>query len=211
MKFPASPELPLQSLNSMKSKTISKFGAASIAAFVLTSAAHALPYLNGVINMGTNFSVLGAGIKLQNAGGAVTTNLATAAGVKTWVGAIVTSSSGSFATALPGSPVSFAQPWVFANPYTPLWSVGGFTFDLTSSMVTHLPSFLLVEGTGLLHAPGFADTPGFWTFSTQGSAAQGVFSWSSSTNSVPDGGATVALLGFALLGLHGVRRKLAAH
>jgi hypothetical protein len=193
----------------MKLKTTSKIGAAVIAALALTSAAQALPFLNGVINMGTNFQVGGAGVVLQDAGGVATTNLGLAAGVQSWVGAIVTSSSVDFSVVANGSAVTFAQPWVFATPQAPLWSVGGFSFDLTSATVSSPGSFLLVEGSGMLKAAGFEDTPGFWTFSTQGQAAQGVFSWSSSTNSVPDGGTTVALLGFSLLGLHGIRRKFA--
>jgi hypothetical protein len=191
----------------MKLKTIPRMGAAIVAALALTSAAQALPFLNGVINMGTDFNVGGAGIILQDAGSATTTNLSLAAGVQSWVGVIVTSASGDF-TGNNGTAVAFATPWVFAASTNPLWSVNGFSFDLAAGAAVSTPgSFLLVEGNGMLKKAGYADTPGHWTFSTQGQAAQGEFSWSSSTNSVPDGGTTVALLGFSLLGLHGVRRK----
>ena len=47
-----------------------------------------------------------------------------------------------------------------------------------------------------------------WSFSAQDDPADGVFSFSGASEAIPDGGATVALLGLALAGIEGIRRKL---
>jgi hypothetical protein len=200
----------------MKLKTTSRIGAAVVAAIALTSAAHAA-FITGQINMGTDGTVAGSGVVYQDSAGVTTTNLALAAGVKSWVAPVVSSTSGAFTSITNGTAVTFATPWIFdpSTAYTPLWTVGNFTFDLSSSVfskpVIGGKTFLVVAGTGVIKnsVDGYDDTPGSWEFSSQGKAAGGVFSWSSSTTSVPDGGTTIALLGFSLLGLHGVRRKFA--
>jgi hypothetical protein len=108
-------------------------------------------------------------------------------------------------------PTTMAATWKF-NPSTPtpgLWSVGGFTFDLSSSSVDLQNSkFLLISGVGTVTGNGFDATPGSWSFSTQGPKAGGIFSFSGSSQA-PDGGTTVALFGIALAGVEIVRRKLA--
>jgi len=186
--------------------------AATLAVLALASTAHAA-MITGTINMGTDSSVAGNGIVLANSAGvALTTGVAGATQVKQWVNPIVTSTSGDFTSIANGTAVSFATPWVF-NPstgYNPLWSVGGFTFNLSSSAFNFFGNTLSVIGTGKLNAVGFDETDGVWEFTTQGSAAQGVFSWSSSTTatSVPDGGTTVAMLGLSFLAVGGVSRLL---
>jgi VPDSG-CTERM motif len=47
-----------------------------------------------------------------------------------------------------------------------------------------------------------------WNFTVQGDPSNGVFSFSGGSEAIPDGGATVALLGLALTGIEGIRRKL---
>jgi VPDSG-CTERM motif len=117
--------------------------------------------------------------------------------------------SDDFSGILPLTSATMAIPWVF-NPPTPtlgLWSVGGFTFDLLSStIVTQLPNFLNIEATGIIHGPGFDDTPGTFQFTVTGSGIR--FGFAALTQAVPDGGAAVALLGLALIGIEAVRRKL---
>src|SRR6266404_3993125 len=57
--------------------------------------------------------------------------------VKAWNLAIVTSDSGSFSSIPILTNITMTAPWIF-NPSTatiPLWQVGGFTFDLTSSTI----------------------------------------------------------------------------
>ena len=138
----------------------------------------------------------------------------TATQVTTWLDQVgnmptVQGASGSFA-ALDGATATFAFPWVFGSGAPALWTVGGFTFDLiASSIVSQIgDGFLLVSGTGYISGNGFAPTSSTWFFSTNDDPANGVFSWSGGSESVPDGGATVALLGLALAGIEGIRRKL---
>jgi hypothetical protein len=81
---------------------------------------------------------------------------------------------------------TMAAPWVF-NPsvLTPaLWSVGGFTFTLTSNVVVlQTPTFLAISGRGIVSGNGFAPTPAHWAFTTQsaGGHAETFFSISANT------------------------------
>ena len=104
-------------------------------------------------------------------GGSVKFNgrsLARATGVTQWKGVLVTSDSGDFAAfAAPGSPVAVVTPWAFSSstPFSGLWSVNGFTFDLTSSAVLlRSKKSLSLEGTGTVSGNGFDATVGDWTF-----------------------------------------------
>ncbi len=131
--------------------------------------------------------------------------------------AAITNATGSFATTItPGVTfASFPNIYIFnpSSPVTPLWTAGGFTFNLTSStIVTQNSASLMITGVGILTGPaGFDPTPGIWSFTTQssGGAPSASFSFSADAAAVPDGGSTVALLGVALLGVVGLRRKLA--
>ncbi len=134
--------------------------------------------------------------------------------------ATVTNATGSFATTVtPGSLASFPNIYTFSPSVavTPLWTVGGFTFNLTSStIVLQTSTNLVIQGMGILTGPaGFDPTPGVWAFSTQQANGQNAANFSFSANTagvgvgVPEGGSTVALLGVALLGVVGLRRKFA--
>ena len=149
------------------------------------------------------------------AGGAVydTATLATATRVNTFSNVTVMSRDGDFASFVnTHDSVSMAAPWVF-SPSTPtlgLWSVGGFTYDLASSTVVLQNSdVLVIQGTGTVSGNGFDPTPGTWNFTSQSPAADGVFSFSGSSNAagVPEGGTTAALLGIGLVGLAAARWK----
>jgi hypothetical protein len=98
-----------------------------------------------------------------------------------------------------------ADMWTF-GAQTALWSVGGFTFDLIATNVFQNSSVLLISGTGIVTGHGETFN-GTWMLSSQGPGVNGLFSFSASSN-VPDGGATVALLGLSLAGIEGIRRKL---
>ena len=94
-----------------------------------------------------------------------------------------------------------------------LWSVGGFTFDLTSAtVVTQTATFLNIRGVGTVSGNGFEDTTARWAFSVQnaGGGTGDFFSFSANTaaQGVPDGGSAVALLGISLVAIEFVRRKL---
>ena len=121
----------------------------------------------------------------------------------------VESVSGVFAAfANVGDSVTFTPTWSFeSGPIALFWQVGGFTFNLiASNIVFQGGGFLSVSGTGTITGNGFDATAGTWSFSAQDDPSNGVFSFSAST--VPDGGATVALLGLSLAGIEVIRRKL---
>ena len=122
----------------------------------------------------------------------------------------VQSASGSFA-GLVGAMVTFTPTWSFTSgAISAFWQVGGFTFNLiASNIVFQGGGFVSVSGTGTISGNGYATTTGVtWSFTAQDDASNGVFSFSAGSEAIPDGGATVALLGLALAGIEGIRRKL---
>ena len=106
-----------------------------------------------------------------------TSSLATATAVNVWRNQFgmagfltVTSVTGAYSTMPLGSNVAMATPWIFLpSTSTPaLWSVGGFTFDLTSDVVVlRTAMFLCIRGTGIVSGNGFDPTPAHWAFTTQ--------------------------------------------
>jgi hypothetical protein len=158
--------------------------------------------------------------------------LATATQVTQFYGTRAVIADGAFAAGgVVGDPLfgdlfSFvSQPWVFANAYAPLWTITGsgapnttFTFDLASASVTQSTGFIQILGQGTLSASGYEDTPFVWRFTSQGTLSSlNRFAFSATTEdpvvpgpqSVPDAGLTIGLLGIALMGVEGLRRKLA--
>ena len=93
---------------------------------------------------------------------------------------------------------------------TPLWATLSGTaasFNLLSiTSITEGSGGVVLTGNGTAILAGFDNTSANWTFSA--SSQGGVFNWSSTNSRVPDGGATLALLGLSVLGLGGVRRFL---
>ena len=123
----------------------------------------------------------------------------------------VQSVSGSFASFVNvNDTATFAFPWSFnSGPIALFWQVDGFTFSLiASNIVFQGGGFLNVFGTGTITGHGFDPTAGTWNFTVQDDPSNGVFSFSGGSEAIPDGGATVALLGLALAGIEGIRRKL---
>ena len=104
------------------------------------------------------------------------------------------------------------SPWTFTMATPGLWSVDGFTFNLTSAtVVMQTATFLDIRGVGTVSGNGFEDTTVRWAFSVQnaGGGSGDFFSFSANTASVvPDGGSAVALLGISLVAIEFVRRKL---
>ena len=110
---------------------------------------------------------------------------------------------------------SFAGTGSAQFPLAPLASFEVFpnvTFNLaTLSIVSQSSLVLILQGTGTFVAPGFDPTSG--TFVLTGQTAGGAsfsFSASQAATGVPDGGSTLALMGFALLALGAARRRFFA-
>jgi VPDSG-CTERM motif len=190
----------VKTMKNRSSKTILVFFALGLISCALcVQQAQAVPITGAITFAG--------GVELNTG----TVNTATA--VVTWLDEggfmpTVQSASGSFA-GLDGATATFAFPWVFGSGVPALWTVGGFTFDLIASHIVSQigDGFLLVAGTGFI-TNGVDSTRANWLFSVQDDPANGVFSFSGSTQATPDSGATVALLGLALAGIEGIRRKL---
>ncbi|HEX3627607.1 MAG TPA: VPDSG-CTERM sorting domain-containing protein [Verrucomicrobiae bacterium] len=133
---------------------------------------------------------------------------------------IVISSSGTFSGIAGGTAASFTAPWFFnsTSPVNSLWSVGGFTFDLTSSHIVFQggnPAGVLVDGIGAVMGNGLAPEAMTWEFATGDPSADGVFSFqvadgTQGAATVPDGGTTAMLLGLGVLGLGLVKKQMFA-
>ena len=129
---------------------------------------------------------------------------------------ITTTGTGDFAPVPLGTAVTMTSPLVFDPPTVPVipfWVIAAFGFNFDLLTLTEVPgttsSTLTLRGTGTVDGPGLlTPSSGEWvaTFNTLGTT----FSWSSSTATIPDGGATVLLLGAALVGIGALRRRLTA-
>jgi hypothetical protein len=109
------------------------------------------------------------------------------------------------------------SPTTASTPIDPLWvfTHGANTYSFTLSVLHSdyvSPTSILLSGVGTAHiaGPGVEklDTSGIWNFSAQ-TLGESTFTFSSTTTvpvSVPDGGATVALLGAAIF-LLGLRKR----
>jgi hypothetical protein len=157
-----------------------------------------------------------------------TSSPGTASEVTSWVAPTIVSPSlptGTFSgVVLPGQNVTFTSSiWTFADSTTinPFWMVDGFTFELLNSHIVSQgvdsgKGFVVVSGTGIVSGNGFTPTTMTWSFESQDPpAGANPISWSfaasaNSVSTVPDGGATVMLLGIALSGVALLKKKLTA-
>jgi len=157
-------------------------------------------------------------------GGAVTlnnANLGLATEATAFPFSFVTSGTDAFGTSA-GSLVSWTTPFSWNPPNTPiidLWKFtsGGrtYSFELDSvSIMSQSSSFLNLSGMGVLAITGtgpvYDDTPGNFTFAITSSGPNSTMTlgFAASNSAVPDGGLTFSLLGFAVAGVEGLRRKL---
>ncbi|CAN5761882.1 hypothetical protein BH20VER1_BH20VER1_07960 [soil metagenome] len=128
--------------------------------------------------------------------------------------ATVTNATGSFATTVtPGSLASFPNIYTFSPSVavTPLWTVGGFTFNLTSSVIVRRESsFLDITGMGTITGPsGFSSTPGTWAFSSQssGGAPAANFAFSANSHAIPEPSTYALLVGGTAFAAFVARRR----
>jgi hypothetical protein len=201
----------------MFSKTIFPFLALAVVG-LFSSGAVAAPIqgnidFNGVITLGDQT-------------GANTTSLGSATRVNVWNDSWVASVSGDFSSISPGftTKATMAAPWIFnsGTPGTPtpgpalnsLWSVGGFTFNLTSSMVSSQSStFLDVTGVGTITStnPNLDPTAGTWSFTISNASGQtqNTFSFQAESAAVPEPSsvALIAISGVAAIAIKVLRRN----
>lgn len=112
--------------------------------------------------------------------------------------AFVSSATGSFSL-LPGS-IGFYSDIDFSTlPISPLWSVGGFSFELTSlTVVTNDGAHLDLSGSGIV-TDGVDSAPMDWTLTSTDASGAGAFNFFADSNIVvPE---SSALLPFGMLAL----------
>lgn len=143
----------------------------------------------------------------------------TASKVVSWGSNTVGSASGTFASyggGIPlGTQVNMDGPWNFHSTFVNnFWQVDGFTYNVWSTSV-------FAQGYGItkiflqgnVSGNGFSSTPFAGWFQFSNPTSGGVYDFSENltfSQSTPDGGATVLLLGAALSGLAVVRRRFTA-
>jgi VPDSG-CTERM motif len=196
----------------MKMKWVG-LAAITLAAFGLGGIAQAVPISGDITFAG--------GVSLN------TSSAGTATEVLNWTGPggtglpIVISDDGSFSGISPGTTATFASPWFFkSGAVSALFTVGGFTYDLTSSSVVFQggsPAGVVVDGIGSISGNGLDSEAMTWSFSTSNPSALGVdaavFSFQvagGTTGTVPDGGTTAMLLGLGVLGLGLLKKQIFA-
>ena len=109
--------------------------------------------------------------------------------------------------------VADMNDFVFAPNYAasnPLWTVGGFSFDMQSINVTlHDSSFLHITGDGILQGNGYDPTLGTWSFSSRNSSdPYARFTWSAGTTASPvPEPASMLLFGAGLASLAGFAKR----
>ena len=167
---------------------------AAIAACTIQAASAAL--INGSIGFAGSFST-------------TPSDLATATGISFSNEITIGASTGDYGLIPSGTPVSFTD-FSFADAMvSPIWQLtylgAQYSFDLTSFSVTNQDSNnITVEGSGVASITGLEDTPGVFVLTANKAGANLTFS---ASTAVPDTGATLALLGFGLLGLGAASRR----
>ena len=195
-------------------KKMIKFASVAVAVLALTQTIQAIPF------------VAGSGIQFVGSAILDGTSAGNATEVVTWNNTTVQNATGSFLTPgtitpIPGATVTFSSSiWKFNGSTLPInnfWAVGGFTFNLLSSaIVSQGAGQVAVNGSGTVQGNGFGPQTLYWSFTSSdpGLGQPASYSFQATTittpPTVPDGGATVMLLGLALSGVALLRKKLTA-
>lgn len=176
----------------MKLSTIATLGSGLFLALALSATPSKAAAVNGSINFD----------------GEATTNtgsLATATAFSSITGTFVDpgTQTGTFASVPDYTTVSFTPFSFSAGGVTPLWTftIGNVTysFDATSIVVeTQNSTFLNIEGSGVAYVTGDTAAVGHWSITDTGNGPN--FTFGEGT-SVPDSGATAALLALGVVAL----------
>lgn len=192
----------------MKKTFIKSLALSAIGLLCVTGSALALPMLDGGIGMTGSF------VPVDSEGAQVP--IADATGIS-FDGSsfLVTTATGDYTGLAGQGGIINGFTFIPSSPITPLWSVGGISFAMTSLEYAKRPvpgnSYNLdIFGAGVLSAIGFDDTPGYWNFTGQG-VNNANFSWSASSGStatapVPEP-ATMFLLGTGMIGFVTAHRR----
>jgi MYXO-CTERM domain-containing protein len=135
----------------------------------------------------------------------------TATEVVSWGDSTVGADSGSFASITPGTAAVMSEPWTFnSGVLNNYWTVGGFTFNLSSSSIySQNGGFLNVVMQGTVLGNGYDPTAFIGTFQVADPSANGstTFTERMSFTGAPEPGTSLWWLGLTALGLALVRRK----
>jgi len=117
--------------------------------------------------------------------------------------------TGDYSSVPHNTTVTFSSIDLNANSVDPLWSFSynlvNYSFEATSYIVQRaFNSIISVVGVGIARIDGFEDTYGEFSFTANQNNTAMTFS---SGASVPDSGATAALLGLGLVGLATAARR----
>lgn len=193
----------------MRKTLLKSLALTAIGALCMAGSAMATPLLDGGLSMTGTWTPID-----QNG---VQTSFTNATGIDFggwWSGALdntffVTSATEDFVSLAGqiGTINNFQfEPENASTPVSPLWTVAGYSFQMTSlSVTTHNNAQLAIFGTGKMSASGYLDTPGTWNFTSQGANSLN-FSWSASSEAVPEP-TTMLLFGTGLVGLAGIARR----
>ena len=177
----------------------------------------------GLVGTSANANQFSGSIAFSAAGVTTDNSVLPSATTFSLTGAFTTAETGEYALlgVADFTPVNF-NGFKFNPPVasvTPLWvfNIGStsFSFDATSVDSQWVNGVgggeWVITGTGIASITGFTDTPGTWTVNLSDSGNMSVgFDATAAVrqpNTVPDGGATLSLLGGAFLLLHTYSRK----
>ncbi len=172
----------------------------------------ALPIIATIITFTANSPAAMILGDITFSGGATfdTSDFSTATQVISWDSVTVEQTSGEFLAAGIGNmtAVTFAPGWTINQGQPNFWTVGDFTFELNTTSVTQVPTFIIVSGQGTVSANGFDPTPFNINFSTQKASDSPRQTFSAATNSeaIPEPGTSCLLLA-GILGLAARRRR----
>jgi hypothetical protein len=150
---------------------------AALIGVILNQRVEAAPqYINGSISFQGNASLNGS------------TSSATAINSYTNINVLM-ATNGDFAP-LESSHAAIWTPFTFNPPeipVVPLWTCTSngitYSFDASSMAVVFTSgNFVAIQGTGIAHVTGYADTPGVWTISVQAIGASVSFTASTMVN-----------------------------